>query len=100
MRFGLCVNSWRHPLAAPIAALAPALAPASRLGLSQRGLAPGGAAASGAPFVYVAAGHQEVGLWDLLDCQCHQVGGDLSQGQGQDSVQTLAEATSRAAPLG
>ncbi|MEW5304984.1 MAG: hypothetical protein WDW36_007556 [Sanguina aurantia] len=72
-RFGLCVNRWQHPLAAPIAALAPALAPAPRLGLSARGLAAGGAAASGAPFVYVAAGHQEVGLWDLLDCQCHQV---------------------------
>ncbi|MEW5319540.1 MAG: hypothetical protein WDW38_010685 [Sanguina aurantia] len=73
VRFGLCVNRWQHPLAAPIAALAPALAPAPRLGLSARGLAAGGAAASGAPFVYVAAGHQEVGLWDLLDCQCHQV---------------------------
>jgi hypothetical protein len=57
-----------HPRAqAGIDALAPATAGPAKLGL--RGLQ----LAGGAPLVYVAAGQNEVGLWDLVDCRCHQV---------------------------
>lgn len=64
VRFRLPVSSWQHPAGAPIAALALASAPPQRLGL------PG----TGAPLVYVAAGEQEVGLWDVAEAKCQQVG--------------------------
>lgn len=63
-RFLLPVNAWQHPAGAPISALALAQAPAQRLGLA------GGAA----PLAYVAAGEQEVGLWDVSEARCLQVG--------------------------
>jgi hypothetical protein len=59
-----------------IDALAPATAGPAKLGL--RGLE----LAGGAPLVYVAAGQHEVGLWDLLDCKCHQVGAGWHARQG------------------
>lgn len=40
---------------------------------SRLGLSPGSLPRPGVPLVYVAAGLQEVGLWDVLDGQCHQV---------------------------
>lgn len=63
-RFLLPVNAWQHPTGAPVAALALAQAPPQRLGL----------AAGGAPLAYVAAGEQEVGLWDVAEAKCLQVG--------------------------
>lgn len=63
LRFRLPVNSWQHPAGAPITALAQASAPLHRLGLS----------AAAGPLVYVAAGEQEVGLWDIADAKCRQV---------------------------
>jgi len=51
-----------------IDAMSLAAAAPSRLGLS-----PGSLPRPGVPLVYVAAGLQEVGLWDVLDGQCHQV---------------------------
>lgn len=62
VRFRLPVNTWQHPGGAPISALALASAPPQRLGL-------GGATA---PLVYVAAGEQEVGLWDIGEAKCQQ----------------------------
>lgn len=74
VRFQLRVNSWQHPTKAGIDALAPATASPARLGLREAQL-------GGRPLVYVAAGQNEVGLWDLVDCKCHQVGGLLA-GEG------------------
>ncbi|KAL4452504.1 hypothetical protein ABPG75_008166 [Micractinium tetrahymenae] len=67
-RFRLPVNSWQHPGGAGISALALAAAPPQRLGL---GL--GAAGAGGGPLLYVAAGDQEVGLWDIAEAKCQQV---------------------------
>lgn len=62
--------------------MAPALAPASRLGLSHESLASlagvgggsvGGGGTGGGPLVYVAAGHNEVALWDAAAGRVHQV---------------------------
>lgn len=64
VRFRLPLNSWQHPAGAPITALALASSPPQRLGL------PG----TSAPLVYVAAGEQEVGLWDVAEAKCQQVG--------------------------
>jgi hypothetical protein len=38
------------------------------------GLATGSLPHAGVPLLYIAAGTQEVGLWDVLDGRCHQVG--------------------------
>ncbi|KAK9909837.1 hypothetical protein WJX75_008190 [Coccomyxa subellipsoidea] len=65
MRFQLAVNSIQQPQGFPIEALAPALAPPTRLGLQESSLA--------TPLVYVAAGPQEIGLWDVEQGKCHQV---------------------------
>ena len=53
-----------HKQGFPIEALAPALAPPTRLGLQESSLA--------TPLVYVAAGPQEIGLWDVEQGKCHQ----------------------------
>eukprot|EP00873_Tetraselmis_striata_P002336 jgi/Tetstr1/422600/TSEL_013406.t2 len=66
VRFRLRVLSWHHPLRQPVEALAVAAAPRSALGLAR-------IAASSAPLVYVAAGGDELGLWDLEHGRCHQV---------------------------
>ncbi len=71
LRFHLPVNTWQHPLKCPIDGLALAIAPPARLGLgyvhtSTRGWTSG-------PMVYVAAGRNEVGLWDVAAMKCHQV---------------------------
>ena len=73
MRFRLPVASWQLPCTGPtgrpvhIDALAPALAPASRLGLAA------GEPLPKSPLVYVAAGPHEVSLWDVETGRCHQV---------------------------
>ena len=73
MRFRLPVASWQLPRAGPSAcpvhidALAPALAPAARLGLAVGDPLPR------SPLVYVAAGPHEVSLWDVETGHCHQV---------------------------
>lgn len=46
-----------------------AVAAPPRLGLA------GGLPHAGVPLLYIAAGQQEVGLWDVLDGRCHQVSG-------------------------
>lgn len=46
-----------------------AVASPQRLGLSQ-----GSLPHPGVPLLYMSAGLQEVGLWDVLDGCCHQVG--------------------------
>eukprot|EP00879_Flechtneria_rotunda_P022840 GHRR01024135.1.p1 GENE.GHRR01024135.1~~GHRR01024135.1.p1 ORF type:complete len:413 (+),score=138.78 GHRR01024135.1:1164-2402(+) len=68
VRFLLCVNSWQHPHRCSVDAMAPALAAAARLGLSS-----GSLPHPSAPLLYMAAGNQEVGVWDALNGQCHQV---------------------------
>lgn len=47
--------------------MAAAVAAPPRLGLA------GGLPHAGVPLLYIAAGLQEVGLWDVLDGRCHQV---------------------------
>ena len=86
-RFLQPVLTWQHPLHQPIQALGLATAPASRLGLAAvgggggkgRGVGQGGGGGysvrGGVPLVYVSAGGNEVGLWDLEQGTCHQVGG-------------------------
>ena len=66
MRFQIPLTQWDHPSGQPVEALAPAVAPVGHLGL--RG---GGKGSS--PLVYIAAGGQEVGLWDIEEGKCHQV---------------------------
>lgn len=63
----------RSPLCTAIEALEPALAPPAQLGLSPRGPAEAGSASP--PLVYVAAGGDEIGLWDVAAGRCRQVGG-------------------------
>lgn len=46
-----------------------AVAAPPRLGLQQ-----GSLPHPGVPLLYMSAGMQEVGLWDVLDGRCHQVG--------------------------
>lgn len=65
IRFRLPVNTWYHPTGAPVARLALATAQPQRLGLRQ------GAAVG--PLLYVAAGENEVGLWDVAEARCLQV---------------------------
>lgn len=65
-RFRLPSAAWQHPGGRHIEAIAPALATPGRLGL--RGLD-----GCSTPLVYVAAGHGEVGLWDVIQQKCHQV---------------------------
>jgi hypothetical protein len=67
LRFRLCVQSWHHPLRQPVEALALALAPRTALGLARIATSPT------APLVYIAAGGDELGLWDLEHGRCHQV---------------------------
>lgn len=67
MRFQIPLTQWDHPSRQPVEALAPAVAPVGHLGL--RG---GGKGSS--PLVYIAAGSHEVGLWDVEEGKCHQVG--------------------------
>jgi hypothetical protein len=50
-----------------IQAMTAAVAAPPRLGLA------GGLPHAGVPLLYIAAGQQEVGLWDVLDGRCHQV---------------------------
>ncbi|KAK9806003.1 hypothetical protein WJX73_003643 [Symbiochloris irregularis] len=64
MRFRVRAASWLHPTRAPIEAMSPALAAPQALGLRQ---------APAAPLLYVAAGAEEVGLWDIAQGRCHQV---------------------------
>jgi hypothetical protein len=52
--------------------MAAAVAAPPRLGLA------GGLPHAGVPLLYIAAGLQEVGLWDVLDGSCHQVRGHLT----------------------
>lgn len=69
-------RTWVHPTRAPIEAMAPALAPPQALGLKQ---------APAAPVLYVAAGAEEVGLWDIGQGRCCQVcavGGGVGWGWG------------------
>lgn len=54
-----------------IDAMSVATASAARLGLALGGGGP--AATQGAPLVYIAAGHGEVGLWDIAAGNCLQV---------------------------
>lgn len=48
--------------------MAAAVAAPPRLGLASNSLPH-----AGVPLLYIAAGLQEVGLWDVLDGRCHQV---------------------------
>lgn len=52
-----------------IDAMSLAVAAPPRLGLQQ-----GSLPHPGVPLLYVSAGLQEVGLWDVLHGKCHQVG--------------------------
>lgn len=95
VRFQLCVNTWQHPLRCepfgvgrsyhqtiittltrtrigyrcPIDSMAPAAAPASRLGLAHPHVMP----PPSCPLVYVAGGPNEIALWDLINYKCHLV---------------------------
>lgn len=71
VRFLLRVNSWQHPARCSIDAMAAATAAPPRLGVVPDSGGP--APAPGAPLVYVAAGHGEIGLWDITRGSCLQV---------------------------
>jgi hypothetical protein len=79
-RFLVPVLTWRHPLQRGVDALAIAPGPPGRLGL-QLG-ASGARLRPGTGLVYIAAGQQEIGLWDLEQGACHQVGHQGLAGMG------------------
>ncbi|KAJ7571090.1 hypothetical protein O6H91_01G148400 [Diphasiastrum complanatum] len=62
LRFQIQVHSWQHPLKCLIETMTPLLPVSSAL--------PSSAAR---PFVYVAAGWNEVSLWNAEDGSCHQI---------------------------
>lgn len=61
----LCVREWQLKDNMPVHALAPALATPRRLGLPRLGTT--------SPLLYISAGPQEIGLWDMENARCHQV---------------------------
>ena len=65
VRFKLRVARWRHPTRNPIVAVSPMCGSQDQLrsmNIKNQG-----------PFVYVAAGGNEVGLWDIQEQSCKQV---------------------------
>jgi len=62
LRFQVPVNTWQHPACCPVESIC-VLIPGTRT-------VP---LASAHPFVYVAAGRNEVALWNAEDGTCHQV---------------------------
>jgi len=78
MRFRIPVQGWQHPTGG-IEAMEAAAAPPGQLGLPPSGGAagvasPAGPAAGAQPaLVYIAAGHNEIGLWDAAAGRCVQV---------------------------
>ncbi|GAX85401.1 hypothetical protein CEUSTIGMA_g12817.t1 [Chlamydomonas eustigma] len=68
VRFQMPVNTWQHPTRCAIDAMSVAAAPPARLGLPVPS-----SGATAAPLVYVAAGRNEVGLWDVTTGCCRQV---------------------------
>eukprot|EP00884_Botryococcus_braunii_P002633 jgi/Botrbrau1/12370/Bobra.0239s0019.1 len=84
-RFQLNVFSWDHPLRGPIGAMAPVVAPATRLMINGK--------CPSCPLVYVAAGgNNEVGLWDVEQGRCHQVLRSHALGQSEGWMGNLPEA--------
>lgn len=73
VRFQLPVRTWQHPMRCAIDGLAVACAPPGRLGLSLLPSSPAPVGPAGGPLVYVAAGRNEVGLWDVAAAHCRQV---------------------------
>ena len=66
VRFKLRVAQWRHPTKNPVVAVAPMCGSQDQLrsmNIKSQG-----------PFVYMAAGGNEVGLWDIQEQSCKQVG--------------------------
>ncbi|KAL2654025.1 hypothetical protein R1flu_022153 [Riccia fluitans] len=62
LRFLIPVNTWEHPLGCPIESMCPLLPTPN---LDRPSVA--------RPFVYVAAGLDEIALWNAEDGKCHQV---------------------------
>ncbi|CAM6126892.1 unnamed protein product [Calypogeia fissa] len=62
LRFQVPVNSWQHPLGCPVESMCPLL---PRTGTVLSTIA--------RPFIYVAAGQDEIALWNAEDGSCHQV---------------------------
>ncbi|KAL3686006.1 hypothetical protein R1sor_004028 [Riccia sorocarpa] len=70
LRFLIPVNTWEHPLGCPIESMCPLLStPISDRPPVAR------------PFVYVAAGSDEIALWNAEDGKCHQVMRLASEGE-------------------
>jgi hypothetical protein len=57
------VNTWQHPACSPV----------ERMCVLVPGMVGTASSASARPFVYVAAGQNEVALWNAEDGTCHQV---------------------------
>ncbi|KAG6553996.1 hypothetical protein Mapa_004913 [Marchantia paleacea] len=63
LRFQIPVNTWQHPLSCPIESMCPLLPTAN----------PDKQPSLARPFIYVAAGQDEIALWNAEDGSCHQV---------------------------
>ncbi|KAH8939339.1 hypothetical protein BDL97_15G033100 [Sphagnum fallax] len=62
LRFQVPVNTWQHPACCPVESICVLIPGTGTVPL-----------ASAHPFVYVAAGRNEVALWNAEDGTCHQV---------------------------
>lgn len=87
LRFGIPVNSWQYSLACPIEKMSLFVPPPSTsFSLSTR------------PLVYVAAGCNEVSLWNAENGSCHQVlrvANNETDAEISDSPWALARASSK-----
>ncbi|CAL9043768.1 unnamed protein product [Musa banksii] len=73
LRFLLPVNSWQYPTVCPVEKLCLLIPPANSSSTVTR------------PLVYVAAGHNEVSLWNAENGSCHQV---LRVASGENEAET------------
>ncbi|WOL13904.1 phosphoinositide 3-kinase regulatory subunit 4 isoform X1 [Canna indica] len=89
LRFLLPVNSWQYPMVCPVEKLCLLIPPSNSLSAVTR------------PLVYVAAGYNEVSLWNAENGSCHQVlriAGAEHDGEISNVPRALARPSSKQSP--
>ncbi|CAM6046085.1 unnamed protein product [Sphagnum compactum] len=85
LRFQVPVNTWQHPACCPV----------ERMCVLVPGMVGTASSASARPFVYVAAGQNEVALWNAEDGTCHQVLRLASETATADTTSNIPAALSQ-----
>ncbi|CAK9272337.1 unnamed protein product [Sphagnum jensenii] len=85
LRFQVPVNTWQHPACSPV----------ERMCVLVPGMVGTASSASARPFVYVAAGQNEVALWNAEDGTCHQVLRLASETATADTTSNIPAALSQ-----